>query len=208
VAAKKPPSNRGKTFPPQALTREEVRALLKACSRKSPTGARNAAIVATLWRSGIRCSELLQLRWRDVDVAGEHLQVRRGKGGKHRVIAIDGEAIARIDLWMAKRKELGISKDRPLFCTLEGGTLSSRYVRALLPRLAAKAGIEKRCHPHGLRHSLAYEMVQNNLPLTIIQRQLGHSNAAVTSRYLQHVNPGELLDAMRTLPPWDTAVAA
>jgi integrase len=107
-------SNKGKTFPPQALARDEVMALLKACSRQSPTGARNAAIVATLWRSGIRCAELLALKPKDIDRAGEHLQVLRGKGGKHRLVAIDGEAIARIDLWIAKRKELGISKDADL----------------------------------------------------------------------------------------------
>jgi integrase len=82
------------------------------------------------------------------------------------------------------------------------------YLRELLPRMTAKAGgIDKRTHLHGLRHSLAHELVMNQTPLTIIQRQLGHQTAQTTSVYLQHVAPGDVVKAMRALPPWDHGVA-
>lgn len=61
---------------------------------------------------------------------------------------------------------------------VDGASLHQSYVRTLLPRLAAKAGIEKRVHPHGLRHTLAYELMMEGVPVPIIQRQLGHASLA------------------------------
>lgn len=199
----KPSPNKGRRFPAEPLTREEVAGLLRACSHRSPTGIRNAAIVATLWRSGIRCSEMLDLRPKDIDRKDGLLRVLHGKGDKSRSPAIDDDAIARIDRWLDTRGELGINNHRPLFCTLHGGRLSSRYIRELIPRLGERAGIEKRCHAHGLRHSLAYELAMADLPIPVIQAQLGHSSAAVTARYIEHVAPKHVVDAVRGLPGWD-----
>jgi site-specific recombinase XerD len=195
-------TNRGRTFKAEVLSRDEVRTLLAQCS-DSDTGTRNAAMLATLWRTGCRVSELLALRAKDIDRAAGTLTILRGKGNRRRVVAIDAEGVARIDLWLARRKALGISAHRPVFCSLRGRPLPASYLRELLPRLAAKAGIEKRTHPHGFRHALAHEMVMNGIPLTIIQRQLGHANANVTSTYLQHIAPGDIVKALRALPPWD-----
>lgn len=199
----RPSANKGRTFRPEPLTREEMAALLKQCSHRSPTGIRNAALIATLWRSGIRCSEMLDLRPKDLNRSGGHLNILHGKGDKQRTPAIDAEAIARIDRWLDARRELGISGHRPLFCTLAGGRLAGAYVRALLPRLAKRAGIDRRVHPHSLRHTLAYEMMMNGIPLAIIQQQLGHSSAATTSVYLRGIAPKDVVAALRALPTWD-----
>ncbi len=65
------------------------------------------------------------------------------------------------------------------------------YVRTLLPQLARQASIHKRVHPHGLRHTHAYELTMEGVPMPIIQRQLGHPSLATTDRYLAHVDsPG------------------
>jgi integrase len=69
----------------------------------------------------------------------------------------------------------------PLLCTLKGGKLNTSYVRALLPRLA-KAGIEKRVHAHGLRHSHAADLVREGVPVNLIQRQLGDASLAAVSQ--------------------------
>ena len=71
------------------------------------------------------------------------------------------------------------------------------YIRALLPRLARKAGIEKRVHAHGLRHTHAAELAQEGIPVNVIQQQLGHANLAVTSIYLAHIAPQQLIDTMK-----------
>lgn len=85
----------------------------------------------------------------------------------------------------------------PLICTLAGKRVQTAYVRALLPRLASQAGIEKRVHAHGLRHTFACELMRERMPINLIQKQLGHASLAVTSRYLQHVTPPELVEAMQ-----------
>jgi site-specific recombinase XerD len=70
-------------------------------------------------------------------------------------------------------------------------------VRALLPRLAAKAGIEKRVHAHGLRHSHAADLMREGVPVNLIQRQLGHASLAVTSAYLDHIAPEQVVSVIR-----------
>jgi integrase len=67
----------------------------------------------------------------------------------------------------------------------------------LLPRLAAKVGIDKRVHPHGLRHCLAYELMMEGVPVPIIQRQLGHASLATTDRYLRTIAPSDVIEAMQ-----------
>ena len=88
---------------------------------------------------------------------------------------------------------LGVNGHAPVLCTLKGKRVSAAYVRALLPRLARKAGIEKRVHAHGLRRTHAAELAREGVPLNVISRQLGHSNVSTTSRYLDHVAPLEVV---------------
>lgn len=87
-----------------------------------------------------------------------------------------------------------------VFCTLQGEPMETAYVRALLPRLALKAGIEKRVHAHGLRHTHAAELAREGTPLNLVQAQLGHSSLATTDRYLRHIAPEELVRAMKARP--------
>lgn len=84
-----------------------------------------------------------------------------------------------------------------LFCTLTGGRIYTSYIRALFDRLAKKAGIEKRVHPHGLRQTFAAQLAAEGCPMNLIQRQLKHSSLATTSRHLGHIGPAELTEAMQ-----------
>jgi site-specific recombinase XerD len=72
---------------------------------------------------------------------------------------MDPAAFALLERWVDRRRALGLSGRRPVFCTLAGEPLDTSYVRRFLPRLAAKAGVEKRVHPHGLRHAHAAELL-------------------------------------------------
>ena len=125
------------------------------------------------------------------------MRVLHGKGDRARAIGLDPTAFAVIARWMDARRHLGIDGWAPLVCTLRGKRLWPSYVRALLPRLARKAGIEKRVHAHGLRHTHAAELVRERVPVNLIQKQLGHANLSVTSCYLDHLAPGEVIDAMK-----------
>src|SRR2546422_7618164 len=109
----------------------------------------------------------------------------------------DPGAFAVVERWLDKRAALGINGRAPLLCTLKGQPVASAYVRGLMPRLARRAGIEKRVHPHGLRHTHAAELAFEGAPMNLIQAQLGHSSLATTSRYLAHIAPAELVKAMQ-----------
>jgi site-specific recombinase XerD len=74
--------------------------------------------------------------------------------------------------------------------------MSPSQVRTALPRLARRAGISKRVHPHGLRHTHAYELMMEGVPMAIIQRQLGHLSLATTNTYLAHIAPKEVIEAI------------
>lgn len=195
--AQRKPANKGKRYPAEPLTAEEVRKLIKACSSRAPTGIRNRALIVLLYRGGLRISEALALETKDLDRREGTVRVLHGKGDRARTIGLDPTAFSMLERWLDRRAELGINGRRRLFCTLHGEPLAAPYVRALLPRLARKAGIEKRVHAHGLRHTHAAELAREGVPMNVIQAQLGHSSLATTDRYIRHIAPEEVIGAMR-----------
>jgi site-specific recombinase XerD len=192
------PANKGCKLPPEPLTPEEVKALIRACSKRAITGIRNQALIVILYRAGLRISEALALLPKDLDANGGMMRVLHGKGDKARVVGLDAGAWAILALWLDRRASAGISSRAPVFCTLKGKPLKSAYVRALLPRLARKAGIAKRCHAHGLRHTHAFELAGEGTPLHVIQAQLGHASVATTDRYIRHLNPAVVVETIRS----------
>ncbi len=194
---KRRPANKGKRYPAEILTPDEVRALIKACSNRAPTGIRNRALLVLLYRGGVRVTEALRLCPKDLDRDAGTVTVLRGKGGKRRTIGLDPGAFALVQRWLDMRARWGINGRAPLVCTLTGKPVASAYVRALMKRLQRRAGITKRVHPHGLRHTHAAELAFEGQPMNLIQAQLGHSSLATTSRYLAHIAPAQLVEAMK-----------
>jgi integrase/recombinase XerC len=111
---------------------------------------------------------------------------------------MDSKAFAEIERWMKVRKELGINDAATVFCTLNGLPVTTAYIRVLLPRLGRKAGIAKRVHAHGLRHTMAAEMLAEGYDIGTISIQLGHSSIATTATYLAHISPNAVIKAMRS----------
>ncbi len=191
------PANKGKKYPPEVLTPDEVRALLATCPPTTRTGLRDRALITVLYRAGLRISEALALRPKDVDPAVGSIAVLHGKGDRHRVVGIDAIALDIVDQWLRHRDSLGHPPTDALFCTSTGRQMDDGYFRALLPKLARQAGIAKRVHAHGLRHTHAFELMMEGVPMRIIQQQLGHVSLATTDRYLAHIAPREVIEAMR-----------
>ena len=192
-----PPANKGRRYPAEVLTSEEVRELIRSCSGRAPTGIRNRAILTVLYRSGLRIGEALALMPKDVDPAAGTLTVLHGKGDKRRIVGLDDGALAVLERWMDRRSSLGLNGRQTVFCTLNGRRLNASYIRALLPRLAQRVGIEKRVHAHGLRHTHASELAREGVPMNVIQAQLGHSSLATTDRYIRHIAPTHVVETMR-----------
>jgi integrase len=203
------PPNAGKTYPAEVLTRDEVHRLLSACSRRGHAGLRNRALIVLLWRTGLRISEALALEVKDIDLEGGTVRVLHGKNDRARTVGIDAGALAILEDWMARRRELGVPRGAPVFCTITrpniGSPVYSSVVREMLKDLAVKAGIEKRVHPHGFRHTHASELASENMPLNLIQKQLGHKNLAVTAHYIDHLQPEQVIRAIHGRPEWATS---
>jgi integrase len=141
-------------------------------------------------------SEALSLRPHHIDVDTGVIQVLHGKGDRRRTVGIDAGACAVVAEWLEVRTDLAIPPGAPSFPSGRGRELSLSYLRALLPRLAAKAGVDKRGHPHGLRHTHAYELMLEGVEMPIIQRQLGHTSLATTDRCLNHIAPRQVIEAI------------
>jgi integrase len=199
------PANKGLKYPVEVLTPDEAKRLILACSAASHTGIRNRALITVMYRGGLRLGEALDLRPKDIDQQVGTITVLHGKRDRRRVVGIDPEAMALISRWIDKRQGLDVPVRSPLFCTLNGGVLHQSYVRTLLPRLAIRAGIDKRVHPHALRHTHAFEVMMEGVPVPIIQQQLGHASLETTSRYLNHLAPRDLITRMQARE-WDIEI--
>jgi len=236
-------------LPPEVLSDAEVCALMQACGRYTPTGLRNRALIALLYRTGLRINEALSLYPKDLDLKGGSVRVLFGKGGRSRTVGLDPGAAAIIEHWLdARSRCLMLSLPRchdvtpsdttakriaeqitrlgchdvtrrdakspsaerghsavqpvafgryPVFCTLRGQRLSDVYVRRMLKRLAARAGIDKRVHAHGLRHTHAAQLRAEDIDIGIISKQLGHASITTTAGYLDHLAPRAVIEAMR-----------
>lgn len=192
-------NTKGTKLPPEALERDEIDALMASCSNRAPTGIRNRALLVVLWRGMLRINEALHLKPADFNATDGKIRVLVGKGGKARTVALNAEAAALVARWLDRRTKLGINNHRMLFCTLDGGQMQDSYVRNMLPRLARRAGITKRVHAHGLRHSGAVAMLRAGVDIGLISKGLGHASIATTSLYLDHIEPTRVLDAMRNM---------
>ena len=185
---------RGKKYPVELLTKEEITNLIRQCSPKCATGKRNRALLVVLWRASLRISEALSLKPSDIEP--DSIRVLRGKGDRSRTVGIDPAAYAILSVWIQERLYLGLPKNSALFCSLKGARLMPVYVRNLMKRLAKRAGIDKRVHPHQLRHTGATELLREGVNIGIIQRQLGHASIATTHRYLNHLSPREVIETI------------
>jgi site-specific recombinase XerD len=204
------PPNYGRRFPAEILTGDEINRLMAACGR-GLAGRRNRAMIVVMWRCGLRIAEVIALEPRDVDLDGGTVTVRHGKGNRRRVVGIDPAAAAVVERWQTARAELGVRRGAPLFCTITrgdvGGPVGAPYFREAMKALGDRAGIDKRVHPHGLRHTFAVDLMREGVPLTMIQKLLGHGDLATTARYLDHLLPMEAVERARARV-WPAGVAA
>ncbi|MEN8239200.1 MAG: site-specific integrase [Actinomycetota bacterium] len=188
------PAQKGLTLPAEILTPDEVLAILDEC-RDTTTGIRDRALITVMYRSGLRVSEALALEPKDVDLHIGSIAVLHGKGDRRRTVGIDPGAAPIIEQWVEIRTErLAPPRGVPLFCSQKCRRMSKSMVREMLVRNARRAGIDKRVHPHGLRHTMAYELLMEGVPIPVIQRQLGHASLQTTDTYLSHIAPKQVLE--------------
>ena len=199
--AGRPPLNKGRRYPADPPTVEEIIAVMRAAGA-GPDGVRLRALIVVLWRAGLRIGEALALAEADLDAHRGAVLVRHGKGDKRREVGMDSWAWEQLEPWQQLRVRPPVG---PLFCVTHGPTAGRNWApasaRRQLGRTAAAAGIRRRFAPHQLRHAHAIEMAHERIPLPIIQRQLGHAHLGVTSIYLQGIDNAEIIDAVHARRP-------
>jgi site-specific recombinase XerD len=196
--AGRPPGTKGMRYPADPPTVDEIVAVMRHTS-DDRHGWRLRAMIVVLWRAALRVQEALALAEHDLDQRRGSLLVRRGKGGRRREVGMDEWAWELFRPWLAAGAELPVG---PLFCVIDGATRgrawSAAALRTEFRRLAAKAGVRRRFAPHQLGHAHALELAREGVPLSIIQRQLGHANLGTTSIYLPGIDPEEIIATVRT----------
>jgi len=187
-------------FPAEVLTKKEVAALLDACGTRSWTDRRNRALIVVMYRTGTRLAETLALRPCDVDAERGAIRVLRGKGGQARTVGIDPWGLGVLNEWMDEHRAMGFEAGDPLFCTRTRRPVAQAMMRRRLPELARAAGIHKRVHAHGLRHTHAAELRAEGVDVAVIRRQLGHTSLLTTVQYLDHLEPESVVRRIAIRP--------
>ena len=168
---------------PSLLSQSDVMALLSAPDRDTPRGLRDAAMLLTLYAAGLRVSELVGMKLADVDVRGGFVTVL-GKGGKRRVVPLDGTACNAIELYRQHVRPLWARPNEArLFLTALRKPMTRQGFWKLIRGYGRAAGIAKRLTPHVLRHSFATHLLQGGADLRAVQAMLGHADIATTQIY-------------------------
>lgn len=170
---------------PDVLSVGEIDAMLAAIDPSKDEAVRNRAIIETMYGSGLRVSELTDLRITRTDLK-QGVLIVEGKGSKQRMVPMSPVAIDSILDYLPQRSRLNIKRDASdiLFLNRRGGALSRVMVFYIIRDLAAMAGIKKTVSPHTLRHSFATHLLEGGANLRAIQEMLGHESIATTELYL------------------------
>lgn len=176
---------------PVFLTADEQKALLGAVNRRWPTSDRHYVMMRLCLNTGLRLSEVLNLRWVDIDLQSGELWVRNGKGGKDRRLYIpqseSNDVLQMMRDWRCRQKRdfVGGETAELCFTTLKKETpVGPSGFRRAVKKYAKRAGIEKNVSPHTLRHSFATFLYKKTKNLRVVQQSLGHSHLQTTEVYL------------------------
>ncbi len=187
---------------PKYLEIEQIERLLSNCDTSTLLGARDRAILETLYTTGMRVSELVALNVIDMDFSASQVHVR-GKGKKERVVPIGPGAVRAIlhYLDLRRRSTPALQADaESLFINKHGQRLSTRSVRRKLDKYLLEAGLDLSVSPHTLRHSFATHMLQRGADLRSLQELLGHQSLSTTQIYT-HLTPSTVKEQYEKAHP-------
>ncbi len=186
---------------PEVLSLEEIDAMIASIDMAKPDGHRNRAIIEMLYGSGLRVSELTELRLSNIYRQEGYMRIT-GKGSKQRLVPISNEANKQLGYWLEDRSKLDIKPESTdiVFLNRYGRQLTRAMIFTIVKRLAQEADIHKTISPHTLRHSFATHLLQNGADLRIIQQLLGHESIVTTEIYT-HINIQDLREAVLKYHP-------
>lgn len=169
---------------PEVLTTDEIDAIVQCIDLSKPLGQRNKAIVETLYGSGLRVTELINLQLSRINIQEGYMLVE-GKGSKQRLVPLSPTSILQIENWLLDRNLMQIKKGNEdfLFLNQRGAKLTRAMIFEIVKVLTEQAGIRKKVSPHTFRHSFATHLLENGANLRAIQQLLGHESITTTELY-------------------------
>jgi integrase/recombinase XerD len=170
---------------PKVMSEKQVDALLAAPDLDTPLGLRDRAMLETLYATGLRVSELVNLKLHEVSLADGVLRAL-GKGSKERLVPLGEQAIDWIGRYRgdARADILGGQQNDALFVTSRGGAMTRQAFWQLIKRYAPRAGIDPaKLSPHVLRHAFATHLLNHGADLRVVQLLLGHADISTTQIY-------------------------
>lgn len=169
---------------PATLSRQEVDALMAKPDTDKPLGLRDRAIFELMYATGLRVSEVVDLRLDQLHLAMNLLQVT-GKGDKERLVPISPQATQWVDRYLQEARPKLLKRVQPknVFVNFHGGPMTRQGIWKNLKAYIASIGIEKDVTPHTLRHSFATRLLENGADLRVVQELLGHSDISTTQIY-------------------------
>lgn len=184
---------------PKVLDEDEISRLLAAPDEATPRGARDRAMMALLYGSGLRVSELCGLRVQDLD-RRRGVVAAFGKGGKRRLVPVGEVALESVDRYLEVRRAHPSAASSVLFLSPSGGPLTRQAVWKILGRYGRALGLRKPVSPHKLRHSFATHLLRGGADLRSVQTMLGHADISTTEVYT-HVADDHVQRAHRRAHP-------
>jgi len=169
---------------PKVLSVDEVVSILEQVDKQNELGLRNKALLELIYGSGLRVSELLDIKIEDIHLNQAYILVH-GKGQKERIVPISDMAVIALRKYMidARPKLLKETHTHILFLNQKGTRLSRQGFSKVLKKLAHDAGVTTPCSPHTLRHSFATHLLENGMDLRTLQTLLGHEDISTTQIY-------------------------
>ncbi len=188
---------------PDVLSYEEIQKMLDSIDLSESHGVRNRAMLETLYASGLRVSELINLKLTNVYFEIGLIRVI-GKGNKERLVPIGEDAIKHIQLYIegVRRSQMNIHPDAGniVFLNRRGKKLTREMVFMIVKAAAHSAGIEKKVNPHTFRHSFATHLIEGGADLRAVQEMLGHESIITTEIYT-HLDTDYLREAIIKFHP-------
>lgn len=186
---------------PEVLSLEEIDRMIAQIDMSKSESHRNRAIIEILYGSGLRVSELVNLRLSDIYIKEGYMRIT-GKGSKQRLVPISPVAIEWFKYWIQDRSKLDIKPEAIdiAFLNRYGRQLTRAMIFTIIKSLTRAADIKKTISPHTLRHSFATHLLQNGADLRFIQQLLGHESISTTEIYT-HVDINDLREAVLKYHP-------
>ncbi len=187
---------------PDTLEYHEILTLLEAIDHSTPEGQRNRAILEVLYGSGLRVTELVELKLSNIYADVGFLRVV-GKGDKERLVPVGSDALKYLNIYLKEvRNHIKIARghENYVFLNRRGKHLSRVMIFTIVKQLAIKAGIHKNISPHTFRHSFATHLLEGGADLRVVQELLGHESITTTEIYT-HMDRDYLRQVMQEFHP-------